>query len=332
MSDEKLLSAPQMAQSDRTGGVARQTVRVRGSEFATYRFDGDSPAARTELVWAHGWGQSHRALLPLAEAMRRAARSTLLDLPGFGASPEPPAAWSTAEYADAAAEWLGAINATPAPSPASGGGPGWRSGASTSNDGDSLHYPHPNPPPLAGEGNVRAAERAALMRRVWIGHSFGGRVGLQLAARHPGAIDALCLIATPGLPRRRSPWQRGRIAMRRSAFRLARLVTPEGPARERLRARLGSSDYRQASPLMRQVLVKAVTENLGDAARAIRVPVLLVYGDRDQDAPLDIGQGFASLIPQSRLVVLRGFGHLDILTDGQHQLVQRLFEFLEQIA
>jgi hypothetical protein len=37
-------------------------------------------------------------------------------------------------------------------------------------------------------------------------------------------------------------------------------------------------------------------------------------------------------MPRSRLVVLRGFGHLDIVTDGRHQIAQLLSEFLEQFA
>ena len=255
---------------------------VRGAELAVYRREGDSPAGMMELVYAHGWGQTHHALLPLAEALQPQARPLLVDLPGFGgASPEPPGAWSTADYADAAAEWL------------------------------------------AGRGT---------MRRVWVGYSYGGRVGLQLAARHPEMLDGLCLIATPGLPPRHSAAARIRVTVRRLAFRLARRLTSEGPARERLRARFGSSDYAQATPLMRQVLVKAVNEDLSAAARAIRLPVLLIYGDQDRDAPADIGMRFNAMMPSSRLVVLRGFGHLDIITDGHHQLVQRLGEFIGELA
>ena len=70
------------------------------------------------------------------------------------------------------------------------------------------------------------------------------------------------------------------------------------------RARFGSSDYRHASPLMRQVLVKAVTEDLGDMARAVRVPALFIYGDQDRDASADIGMRLNALMPQSRLVLL----------------------------
>ena len=290
--------------------MKHDTAIAGGAKFAMFSLDGDSPQPTLELVWAHGWGQSHNALLPLAEAMGRMAKSVLLDLPGFGgASPEPSEAWSTADYADAAAEWL-------------------------------ARNPHPNPPPHAGEGTTgtpppQAGEGGVGVppsRRIWIGYSYGGRVGLQLAARHPEAIDGLCLIATPGLPLRRSLPARAKMAARRLAFRVARSLAPEGAARERLRARFGSSDYARASPLMRQVLVKAVTEDLSEVARAVRVPALLIYGDQDRDASPDIGMRLNTLIPQSRLVVLRGFGHLDIVTDGQHQIVHRLSEFVERIG
>jgi pimeloyl-ACP methyl ester carboxylesterase len=165
-----------------------------------------------------------------------------------------------------------------------------------------------------------------------VAHSFGCRVGLQLAARYPELIDGLFLVAAPGLPPHRSLPQRARRTARSWAFRLARQFTPEGPARERLRTSFGSSDYRRASPLMRQVLVKAVNEDLGAAASAVRCPAVLVYGDQDHDAPSDIGERLHQRMPHSRLVVLRGFGHLDIITEGRHQVTQLLHEFLEQIA
>jgi len=259
--------------------VRRATVRVRGADMAVFDL-GDVPARAPLLLWAHGWGHTYQNLLPLAEATRRAGRSILLDLPGFGASPPPPEAWGTEDYADAVAEWLAR----------------------------------------------RGAER-----RVWIGHSFGARVGLQLAARHPEMLDGLFLIAAAGLPRQRSLPQCARLAARRWAFRVARHLTPEGPARDRLRARFGSGDYARAGPL-RPILVKAVNENLTEIARAIRCPTVLIYGDRDTETPPEIGTRFNALIPQSRLIVLRGFDHWSVLTDGRHQVVQRLSEFVEQFA
>lgn len=260
--------------------MKRQTVRVRGAELAVFDLGRDARGPAPLLVWGHGWGHTYQNLLPLAQAMRRSAHSVLLDFPGFGASPLPPAAWGTADYADAVAEWLAAVKAQPL---------------------------------------------------VWIGHSFGARVGVQLAARHPELVDGLFLIAAAGLPRQRSLPQRLRLTARRWAFRLARQLTPEGPARDRLRARFGSADYRRAGPL-RPILVKAVSEDLTEIARAVRCPAVLVYGDRDRETPAELGTRFNSLMPQSRLVVLRGFDHWNVLTDGRHQITQRLAEFLEPLA
>lgn len=257
-----------------------ETVRVRGTDLALFHLDGDSAMGSVELIWAHGWGQTHAALLPLAQAMRRSARSVLIDFPGFGASPMPPEPWGTADYADAMAEWLGGL------------------------------------PPA---------------RRIWIAHSFGCRVGLQLAARHPETLDGLFLIAAAGLPPQRTLGARARVTARRWAFRLARQFTPEGPARDRLRHRFGSADYRTAGPL-RPILVKAVREDLTAVARAVRVPAVLVHGDQDRETPPELGMRLNSLMPQARLVVLRGFDHWNVLTEGRHQIIQRLGEFMEQLG
>src|ERR1051325_5684260 len=165
-------------------------------------------------------------------------------------------------------------------------------------------------------------------RRLWIGHSFGCRVGLQLAARHPEAVDGLFLIAAAGLQPRRSLKAQLRFAARRWAFRLLRSLVPEGPARERLRRRFGSADYARAGPL-RPILSKTVAEDLSEVAERVRCPTVLVYGEQDRETPPEIGERLQGLIPDSRLYVLRGFDHWNVLTEGRHQLTHRLAEFVE---
>ena len=259
-----------------SASLKREDCRVGETQFAVYRVGGPAPSGAAQLIWAHGWGHTHGALLPLAQAMRVQADSWLIDLPGFGASPIPPATWGTAEYADAMAEWLATLPAG---------------------------------------------------RKIWVGHSFGCRIGLQLAARHPGLVDALFLIAAAGLPPHRSLAARLKRAPRRAAFRVLRALTPEGPARDRLRERYGSSDYRNAGA-MRTVLVKAVNEDLTEVARAVKVPTALVHGDRDTESPPEIAERLHALIPGSQLHLLRGFDHYTILTDGRHQVTHLLGELL----
>ncbi|HWB48841.1 MAG TPA: alpha/beta fold hydrolase [Stellaceae bacterium] len=259
--------------------LQRHDITAAGAHFAVFRLAAAPPRDGAELIWAHGWGHSHDALAPLAMAMRSRADSWLVDLPGFGASPPPPGAWGTEDYADAMAAWIATLPAGP---------------------------------------------------RVWIGHSFGCRVGVQLAARHPDAVQALFLCAAAGLPPHRSPMTRLQRLPRRLAFRALRAVTPEGPARDRLRERFGSSDYRKAGA-MRPVLVKAVSEDLSEAARRIRVPVVLVHGDRDSESPREIAERFHALIPGAQLHVLRGFDHWNILGDGRHQVTHLLGALLESL-
>jgi len=255
----------------------RSDARAQGTDFAAYRLAGPAAGGAPQLIWGHGWGQSHAALLPLAEAMQRSAGSWLVDFPGFGESPLPPGPWGTEDYAEAMAEWIGAMPAE---------------------------------------------------KRLWVGHSFGCRVGLQLAARHPEVVDGLFLIAAAGLPPQRSLAARLRRAPRRIAFRALRALTPEGPVRDGLRERYGSRDYRNAGA-MRPVLVKAVNEDLSEVARAVRCPVVLVHGEADSESAPNIATRFHTLIPGSRLHLLRGFDHWNILTDGRHQVTHLLGEMLE---
>jgi len=53
------------------------------------------------LVILHGWGSSKRAMMPVAQNLAPLRTSFVLDLPGFGDSPEPTRAWSIDDYADA---------------------------------------------------------------------------------------------------------------------------------------------------------------------------------------------------------------------------------------
>lgn len=53
------------------------------------------------LVILHGWGSSKRVMMPAAQNLAHIRTSYVLDLPGFGDSPEPEKAWSIDDYADA---------------------------------------------------------------------------------------------------------------------------------------------------------------------------------------------------------------------------------------
>jgi pimeloyl-ACP methyl ester carboxylesterase len=167
-------------------------------------------------------------------------------------------------------------------------------------------------------------------RRIWVGHSFGCRVGLQLAARHPDIIDGLFLIAAAGLPRTRTLFQRLRLKVRVAAYKTLKFLPRLGIDMMAMRNKLGSADYRSAGP-MRATFIKVVQEDLTDTARRVLCRVQLVYGALDDETPPEIGRRLAKLIPNASMIVLPRFDHYTILASGAHQIQSQIERFVDRI-
>lgn len=192
------------------------------------------------------------------------------------------------------------------------------------------------PPPPDAWGTAEYADWAAGVIQaepagpdvVWVGHSFGCRVGLQLAARHPGTLSAMCLIAGAGLKRQRSAAERARVTGKVYTYKALKRIAPLiGMDTDTLRDRFGSADYRNAGA-MRDILTKVVNEDLSEIAREVACPVQLIYGSNDTETPPEIGERLHALIPDSRLSVLDGQDHYSLLAEGRHQVARRLRDFL----
>lgn len=144
-----------------------------------------------------------------------------------------------------------------------------------------------------------------------VGHSFGGRVALARQHAHPDSAGGLVLVASPLVRRdgvRRRPPMVYRMA--RVAHRLG-LVSDQ--AMERQRRRHGSADYRAASGVMRQVLVKTVNESYEQELAGLGIPVHLLWGSEDTEVPPEVAVRAARLIEDAggsaEIEVLEGVGH-----------------------
>lgn len=153
---------------------------------------------------------------------------------------------------------------------------------------------------------------------VWIGHSFGAKVGLMMAARYPHLIKALVMIASPGLPRRRRLWIKVKIA----AFKAAKRLFPDTAGWW-----FGSPDYKNAG-VLRPTFVRIVNENMTEEAKVVQCPTLLLYGAKDTDTPPELGQRLCALIPGARIEVIPHLDHSTILTKGQHIIAARIKDFI----
>lgn len=146
---------------------------------------------------------------------------------------------------------------------------------------------------------------------VVVGHSFGGRVAVRLAAARPELVHGLVLTGVP-LVRLAPPARPARRFRVVRALHRAGLV---GEARmEAARRRFGSADYAAAQGIMRQVFVHTVGESYEADLDALACPVHLVWGDDDTTVPLAVAEAVAARVASADLTVCPGAGHLVPLT------------------
>lgn len=171
----------------------------------------------------------------------------------------------------------------------------------------------PSPPEPWGSEAYAAALHPVLESLqspvVVVGHSFGGRVALRLARQLPDLVGALVLAGAPLAPTGAS---RSKPPRRYRLLRQARRLGLVSEARlEQARRRHGSADYRAAEGVMRSVLVGVLAEDYRDDLRALRCPVVLLWGAEDHEVPVPVAEAIAGLVPGGAdLTVLAGVGHL----------------------
>ncbi len=167
-------------------------------------------------------------------------------------------------------------------------------------------------------------------RLVIVGHSFGGRVALELAIRRPDVVGALVLCGVPLLRRcdRRAP----RLSLGYRVVRsLHRRRILSDSAMERMRQRYGSADYRSAVGVMRDVLVVAVNETYEERLGLVEQPVELVWGSDDDAVPVEVARRAGEMFADAQLRVLSGVGHF-VPTETPDALAAAVHSRLAQLS
>ncbi len=174
---------------------------------------------------------------------------------------------------------------------------------------------------LAGYADVLARFMAALgLERPHVaGLSFGGALAIELARRHPAMPRSLVLAsAYAGWGGSLPP----DVAARRlqQALTLSRLQPEEFTATllpTMFSAGIASETLDDFGASMRafhpggfRAMARAAADDVSDALCEVKVPTLLVYGDRDTRAPLTVARQLHRGIAGSRLVVVPDVGHV----------------------
>ncbi|GAA2865222.1 hypothetical protein GCM10010472_23190 [Pseudonocardia halophobica] len=272
--------------------MTRRPVDAAQASPGLHHVDFGGPPGATTVVCVHGLGGSHLNWDRLAPLLRARHRVLAVDLPGFGLSPPPRGPATVRRNVDVLAGFLASCGA---------------------------------PVTL-------------------VGNSMGGLVAVLVAAGHPDLVRALALL-DPALPAPgqllRSPTslarvlayavpgsgeylrraRRRRIGARATVEETLRLcgidpdtVPPDLLARSA--ALVEHQDdvvgfdraFLSASRSLAWAMARAHTYE--SAMAALRIPVLLVHGDRDGLVPVAAARAVARRRPDWRYVELSGVGHV----------------------
>lgn len=145
-----------------------------------------------------------------------------------------------------------------------------------------------------------------------VGHSFGGRVAIKLASQHPEGLQGLILVDSAGI----KPMREWKCPIFLILAKLGKMLFVLPPflffkewAKRWLYYLCHGKDYYQAKGVMKETLKKVVREDLRGDLRKIKVPTLILWGERDKMTPLADGELMGSLIKNSSLKVFPDVGH-----------------------
>ena len=151
-----------------------------------------------------------------------------------------------------------------------------------------------------------------------MGHSFGGRVAIVYASRNK--VEKLVLFGAPCIRNERK-------STKEKVLKGLKKLPGMNGIGEYMKKFIGSDDYRNASPVMRETLVNTVNEDLTECAKKIETPTLLIWGTLDTAAPIEDAKKLEGLLIDGALIELPGCTHYAYL-EALPQVINILNNFL----
>lgn len=153
-----------------------------------------------------------------------------------------------------------------------------------------------------------------------IGHSFGGKISLLYASKYD--VDKLVLFASPF--KKEIKKDNLTVKILKSAKKVPVLNKLESFAKKHI----GSTDYRNASDMMRKILVNTVNFDITEEVKKINCPTIIIWGTNDEAVDIKRAYELEQLIPDAGLIVYENCTHYAYL-ENLGQTINIMNSFLK---
>ncbi len=155
---------------------------------------------------------------------------------------------------------------------------------------------------------------------ILVGHSFGGKIAVHMSFIKK--YKNIVLIGAPLI--RKNPTNK--INFRFNVYKsLNSLNFISNKRLEKYKNKYGSQDYKNAEGIMRDILVKAVNDDLSDLLSKVNTKVHLVWGEYDNVIPVSIAEEANAKFKESKLTVIKDEGH-NMLRSKSEEILKVLKE------
>jgi len=162
---------------------------------------------------------------------------------------------------------------------------------------------------------------------VIVGHSFGGRIAIKLASKHPSFLRGIILADSAGFVERTFSNKLKRIIAK--SLKPVFKPKPFHGLKKAIYRLIGSEDY-IATPQLRETYLKVICEDLSEDMKRIVLPTTIIWGNEDKETPIASAHKMKDIIKNSKLVVLKGAGHFSFL-DKKEEFSEALENFLAEL-
>ncbi len=136
---------------------------------------------------------------------------------------------------------------------------------------------------------------------ILVGHSFGGKISLLYASKYP--VSKMVLFGSPFKKEIKT------LSLKTKTLKALKKVPGLNKLEQFAKKHIGSIDYRNASPRMREILVNTVNLDITEHISKIKCPTLIVWGEMDEAVPVEQAYELEQLLSDSGVVIYENATH-----------------------